>query len=185
MKIVPTALADVRLVEPRVHADDRGWLVESHRPEAFEALGLPAHFSQENTSLSHPGVLRGLHFQVRHPQGKLITVARGTIYDVAVDLRPGSPDRGRWVGVLLSAATPRMLWVPPGFAHGFYVTEGPAVVCYKLTAPYAPDWDRCLSWDDPTVGVRWPLQGPPILSERDRRGMSWQEALACLEGEAR
>ncbi len=185
MKSVPTALADVLLIEPTVYADDRGWLFESYRPAALEALGLPARFAQENTSMSHAGVLRGLHFQARQPQGKLLSVASGTIFDVVVDLRADSPDRGRWVGVQLSADTPRLLWVPPGFAHGFYVTEGPAAVTYKLTAPYAPRWDRCLAWDDPTVGVRWPLTGPPRLSARDRQGMSWDDALASLQGDGR
>lgn len=175
MRVTETEIPDVLLVTPTVHRDARGWLMESFHAERLAAFGIPRSFAQENRTLSQQGVLRGLHFQARQSQGKFVEVVTGAIYDVAVDMRDGSPTRGRWVGLELSADPPRSLWIPPGFAHGFYVMQGPAVVTYKLTAPYAPEWDRCLAWDDPTVGVRWPLQGPPLLSERDRQGQAWSQ----------
>lgn len=175
MRATPTRLPDVRLLRPEVHADARGWLVESFRAETLAALGLPVQFPQENLAWSQPGVLRGLHHQERQAQGKLVQVLVGAIWDVAVDLRADSPTRGRWVAQELCAERVEALWVPPGFAHGFYVTGGPALVQYKLTAPYAPEWDRCLAWDDPTLAIPWPLDGPPLLSERDQRGRAWAQ----------
>jgi len=175
MDVTPTALPDVLVLTSPIHTDARGWLVECFSAAEMRACGLPDRFVQENCSTSHTGVLRGLHFQEGPAQGKLLQVVQGSIYDVVVDLRADSPTLGRWAGLRLAASQPARLWVPPGMAHGFYVTEGPAVVMYQLTAPYAPQWDHCLAWDDPTVGVRWPLQGSPLLSERDRQGLAWSQ----------
>lgn len=157
------------MLELRRHTDPRGWLVETLRAEALQAAGLPVAFAQENLSRSAEGVLRGLHFQDPEAQGKLLLVLQGTIFDAAVDLRAG-PDFGRVHTATLSADAPRLLWVPEGFAHGFYVTRGPALVLYKLTRPWAPAAERCLRWDDPDLRIPWPLSGPPHLSEKDSRG---------------
>lgn len=178
VKATPTEIPEVMRVRSPVHRDERGFLVETFRADGMAALGLPDRFEQENRSLSHQGVLRGLHFQERQAQGKLVTVLTGRIWDVAVDLRAGSPTRGRHVGLELGPDPGESLWIPPGFAHGFYVLEGPAVVVYKLTRAWAPGWDRCLAWDDPELAIPWPLAGPPLLSERDRRGMPWAQAPA-------
>lgn len=178
MRSTPTRLPDVRLLQPQVHRDPRGWLAESFRADHLAALGLPTVFPQENQAWSRAGVLRGLHHQERQAQGKLVQVLVGAIWDVAVDLRADSPTRGRWVALELCEERVEALWVPPGFAHGFYVTRGPALVQYKLTAPYAPQWDRCLAWDDPTLAIPWPLEGAPLLSDRDRRGQSWADTPA-------
>jgi dTDP-4-dehydrorhamnose 3,5-epimerase len=164
MRCIPTALPGVVVVEPAVYADDRGWFMESFNEARFEAglvaLGLPAprRFVQDNHSCSHAGVLRGLHYQLPpHPQGKLVRVVRGSAFDVAVDIRRGSPTFGRWVGVELTAANHRQLWIPEGFAHGFVALEDDTHFLYKTTDVYAKDCERAIRWDDPDVGIAWPL----------------------------
>jgi dTDP-4-dehydrorhamnose 3,5-epimerase len=161
-----TALPGVLEIEPRVFRDDRGFFLERYHAERYHAHGLDAAFVQDNHSRSVRGVLRGLHFQRRHPQGKLVECARGAIYDVVVDLRPGSPTFGRWTSVTLSDADGRQLWVPPGLAHGFCVLTEEADVLYKCTAPYRPDDEGGLVWDDPDLGIAWPIAAP-LLSVKD------------------
>ena len=170
----------VRLDPPR-HRDERGWFQALLTPAAGEDLLGWRPFVQVNRSSSGPGVLRGLHLQRRRPQGKLIQVLRGAIFDVAVDLRPGSPRFGAWVGLWLRAERGGALWVPPGFAHGFY-SPGGAELIYLVTEPWDPGGELCLAWDDPAVGVRWPLAGRPLLSERDAAGLDLARARALLEG---
>ncbi|MCB9778472.1 MAG: dTDP-4-dehydrorhamnose 3,5-epimerase [Alphaproteobacteria bacterium] len=182
MLVAPTELPGVLLLHTERFRDHRGWVSESYRASRLPGLGIPDHFAQENTSWSEQGVLRGLHFQEREPQGKLITVHRGAIRDVAVDLRPDSPTHGQWTAVTLQEADGVSLWVPPGCAHGFYVLQGPAIVSYKLTAEWAPQWDRCLAWDDPTLAIDWQLTSPPVLSDRDRQGLTWAQAAALDVG---
>lgn len=173
MKVTETALPGVLLLEPEVFADARGLFFESWNAGRFEqATGLAPGFVQDNHSRSRRGVLRGLHYQAGMPQGKLVRVACGEIFDVAVDLRRGSPHFGRWTGVHLSGENHRQLWVPPGFAHGFLVLSGQADVLYKTTAHYDPVLERTLLWNDADVAVDWPLAGSaPLLSERDARGL--------------
>jgi dTDP-4-dehydrorhamnose 3,5-epimerase len=172
MKISPTAIPDVLVLEPRVFKDARGFFFESYNHGAFcRATGLDVDFVQDNHSRSGRGVLRGLHFQIEQPQGKLVRTAAGAIFDVAVDLRADSATFGRWVGVELSAENFRQIWVPPGCAHGFLVLSERADVLYKTTDYYAPAHERCLRWDDPQVGVVWPLHGgTPVLSAKDMAG---------------
>jgi dTDP-4-dehydrorhamnose 3,5-epimerase len=173
MKVTPTGMAEVLLLEPRVFGDSRGFFLESFNQKAFEAAtGVALPFVQDNHSRSARGVLRGLHYQLRQPQGKLVRVARGAVFDVAVDIRRGSPGFGRWVGAELSEENQRQMWVPPGFAHGFLVLSESADVLYKTTDYYAPEHERCIAWDDPAIGVQWPLDGAPRLSEKDRQGRS-------------
>lgn len=168
MKAIPTALPGVILLEPKVFGDDRGFFFESYNRRAFrEATGLDPDFVQDNHSRSARNVLRGLHYQVRQPQGKLVRVTSGEVYDVAVDLRRSSPAFGRWVGLTLSAANHRMLWVPEGFAHGFVVTSEHAEFLYKTTDYYAPEHERSLLWNDPALGIAWPVEGTPLLKPRD------------------
>ncbi|NDC54422.1 MAG: dTDP-4-dehydrorhamnose 3,5-epimerase [Planctomycetia bacterium] len=168
MIVTPTDLPGVLVVEPRVYEDDRGCFFESFNERAFAAaVGGPVTFVQDNHSVSRSGVLRGLHYQVEQPQGKLVRVVVGSVYDVAVDIRPGSPTRGRWVAIELSAANRRQMWIPAGFAHGFLVTSPVAEVLYKTTDYYAPAAERCIVWNDPTLAIAWPLSGPPILSAKD------------------
>ena len=168
MKAITTEIPGVLLLEPRVFTDDRGAFFESFNTATFAAAtGLQVAFVQDNQSTSRRHVLRGLHYQEPRPQGKLVRVLAGTIFDVAADIRPGSPTFGRWVGVELSGENRRQLWVPEGLAHGFLVLSEVAEVLYKTTAFYAPDCERCLRWDDPTLGIRWPLEGSPRLSPRD------------------
>ena len=167
MKVTATELPGVLLIEPVVHRDGRGFFLESWREERYRDAGLPGPFVQDNHSRSPRGVLRGLHYQVEMPQGKLVRVAGGEIFDVAVDLRRSSPTFGHWVGVTLSDRDHRQLWIPPGFAHGFYVTSEQADVIYKSTAPYVQAHDRALRWDDPELAIAWPLTGAPVLSPRD------------------
>ncbi len=157
------------LLIPRVHGDQRGFFAETFRQEAFEAVCGPYRFVQDNHSGSRRGILRGLHYQVRHTQGKLVRAVAGEVFDIAVDLRRGSPYFGRWVGVSLSAESKLQLWIPPGFAHGFYVLSEWAEVFYKTTDYYAPEWERGLRWDDPALGIEWPLpEGTaPLLSAKD------------------
>lgn len=168
MNVTETALPGVKRLEPRVFEDARGFLLESWNRQTFAALGLEADFVQDNHSRSIRGVLRGLHYQLHEPQGKLVRVVNGAVFDVVVDLRRSSPAFGQWTGTELSAENHRMLWIPPGCAHGFLVLSETADVLYKATAHYAPQWDRGIRWDDPAIGVRWPLAGPPILSDKDR-----------------
>jgi dTDP-4-dehydrorhamnose 3,5-epimerase len=166
LKISETALPGVLLVEPRVFADDRGFFLETHQAERYAAAGIGPTFVQDNFSRSVRGTLRGLHFQEPKAQGKLIQVLRGTVYDVVVDVRRGSPTFARWLGVELSGDAPKQLWIPPGFAHGFCVTSDAADFHYKCTAPYAPDAERSIRWDDPAVGYTWPV-AQPLLSAKD------------------
>ena len=171
MEKITTAIADVFMIAPKVFGDDRGFFLESYNRRSMAALGIDFDFVQDNHSRSAMGVLRGLHYQIRQPQGKLVRVVAGEVLDVAVDLRRASPTFGRWVGMTLSAENKRMAWVPPGFAHGFYVTSEFAEVLYKATDYYAPEHERSLLWNDPAIGVDWPLSGEPLLSEKDRKGL--------------
>jgi len=177
MQIVDTALTGVKILEPKVFGDERGFFLESWNRAAFEAAGLPGAFVQDNHSRSARGVLRGLHYQIRQPQGKLVRVTSGAVFDVAVDLRGDSPEFGRWAGAVLSAENRRQLWVPPGFAHGFLVLSDTADFQYKCTEYYAPAHERSLAWNDPSVGIEWPLaeSGVPRLSAKDRAAASLAE----------
>lgn len=177
MKATRTAIPDVIELEPRVFGDERGFFYESFNQRAFqEATGVELQFVQDNHSRSTRGVLRGLHYQVKQPQGKLVRVVRGAIFDVAVDLRRSSPTCGRWVASELSEDNRRQLWVPPGFAHGFLVLSESADVLYKTTDYYAPEHERCIRWDDAEIGIGWPAGVSPRLSERDRRGEAFAAA---------
>lgn len=177
MKITTTALQDVLLLEPVVHEDERGHFFESFNARGFEqATGLHPRFVQDNQSHSRHNVLRGLHYQIRQPQGKLVRVIFGEVFDVTVDLRESSPTFGQWAGFRLSAQNRQMLWIPPGFAHGFLVLSKFADCLYKATDYYAPQHERCLRWDDPTIGIEWPLDGPPLISGRDLAGMPFTGA---------
>ena len=168
MKVVPTALPGVMIVEPRVFEDQRGFVFESYQATRYAAAGLPERFVQDNHSRSLPGTLRGLHYQLRRPQGKLIRVVVGSVFDVAVDIRRGSPTFGRWVSVELSAANKRQLFIPPGFAHGYCVSSPEASeVEYKCTAYYAPEDERGLAWNDPTIAIAWPVTAP-VISDKDK-----------------
>jgi len=170
MKVTATALPDVRLIEPRVFGDERGFFFESWNARAFAAAGLPATFVQDNHSRSARGVLRGLHYQIEHAQGKLVRVTAGVVFDVVVDLRRSSPTFGRSFGLMLSAANWRMLWVPPGFAHGFLALSDNAEFLYKTTDYWYPEHERTLLWNDPALGIDWPLSGAPILTAKDAAG---------------
>ena len=177
MNVIPTELPDVLLLEPRVFGDERGFFFESFNARAFaEATGVTREFVQDNHSRSVRGVLRGLHYQISQPQGKLVRVVAGEVFDVAVDLRRGSPTFGRWAGVNLSADNKRMMWVPEGFAHGFLVLSESAEFLYKTTDYYAPEHERCIRWDDPQLAIGWPLQEAPQLSAKDRSGVVLAEA---------
>ena len=168
MKIEATTIPDVLVFEPTVHGDARGYFMETFRQSHFTARGIDAAFVQDNQSRSGRGILRGLHYQLKFPQGKLIRVLSGAVYDVAVDLRQSSPTFRQWVGITLSADNHRQLWVPPGFAHGFYVTSASAEIAYKCTEYYHPEDDHSLLWNDPALGIEWPLTGgEPILSAKD------------------
>jgi len=177
MKASPTAIADVLLIEPRVFGDARGFFYESFNARAFaEATGVNLGFVQDNHSKSARGVLRGLHYQSQHPQGKLVRVVAGEVFDVAVDIRPQSPTYGQWVGEILSASNHRQLWIPPGLAHGFLVLSDTAEFLYKTTDYYAPEYERCLAWDDPTVNINWPLNGAvPLVSAKDAAGQRFAQ----------
>ena len=168
MNIIETPLPGVLLLEPEVFGDARGFFLESWNRQTFAGLGLDLDFVQDNHSRSAKGVLRGLHYQLNEPQGKLVRVVSGAVFDVAVDVRKSSPHFGQWVGYELSADNHRMLWIPPGFAHGFLVLSEVADFLYKTTAYYAPQWDRGIRWDDPQIGVQWPLEGAPTLSAKDQ-----------------
>jgi dTDP-4-dehydrorhamnose 3,5-epimerase len=172
-----TSLADVLVIEPKRFGDARGFFMETWNARSFDALGIEAQFVQDNHSRSAKNVLRGLHYQLRQPQGKLVRVSAGEIWDVVVDLRRGSPGFGRWAGTRLDAESARMLWVPPGFAHGFLVLSESADVQYKTTNFYAPEHERTLLWNDPAIGIDWPLAGgEPVLSDKDRRGTPLAQA---------
>lgn len=178
-KFNPTPLPEVVEIVPRVFRDPRGFFLESWNARTFAAGGLDVDFIQDNHSRSSRGILRGMHYQVRQPQGKLVRVVQGQVFDVAVDLRRSSPTFKKWVGVYLSASKHNMLWVPPGFAHGFYVTSESADLLYKCTDLYAPDDDHILSWNDSEIGIEWPLVGgePPVLSDKDAGGKRLQDAV--------
>ena len=173
MRVLDTAIADVRIIEPQVFGDARGFFFESFNLREFRtATGLDdVQFVQDNHSRSAQGVLRGLHYQITHPQGTLVRVVAGSVFDVAVDLRQSSPHFGQWVGVELSAENKRQLWIPAGFAHGFFVTSASAEVLYKTTDYWHPEHERCLLWNDPALGIDWPLQGTPLLSGKDKAGV--------------
>lgn len=171
MQAIQTAIPEVLIIAPKVFGDSRGFFFESFNARSFRALtGLDVSFVQDNHSRSAKGVLRGLHYQIRQPQGKLVRVTRGSVFDVAVDLRRNSPNFGKWVGVELSEDNHRQLWVPPGFGHGFVVLSESADFLYKTTDYYAPEHERCVIWNDPTIGIDWPLDGEPLLSAKDRDG---------------
>jgi dTDP-4-dehydrorhamnose 3,5-epimerase len=176
MQITPTALPDVLLIEPRVFIDDRGFFYESWNRRAFAAAGIDADFVQDNHSRSGKGVLRGLHYQIEHAQGKLVRVTAGEVFDVAVDLRRSRATFGRSVGVVLSAANHRMLWIPPGFAHGFVVLSDSAEFLYKTTDYWHPEHERTLLWNDPALAIEWPLPGAPTLAARDAAGRPLADA---------
>lgn len=177
MKVISTDIPDVVVLEPKVFSDERGLFFETYNRRTFrQAVGLDPDFVQDNQSRSMRNVLRGLHYQVRQSQGKLLRVTFGRVFDVAVDLRRSSPTFGRWTGVELTAESRRMVWIPPGFAHGFLVLSDQADVQYKTTEYYAPEFERAMLWCDPAVGIRWPLEGPPIVSHRDAAGRSLGDA---------
>ncbi len=178
MKVVDTALPEVRIIEPQVHEDERGFFLESWNARSFAAAGIDAAFVQDNQSRSARGVLRGLHYQRVQPQGKLVRVVAGRAFDVAVDIRRSSPHFGRWTGVELSAQNRRMLWIPPGFAHGFLALEDGTDLLYKCTDYYAPEHDRTILWSDPALAIAWPLDGlgEPLVSAKDNTGLLLAEA---------
>ena len=177
MKISPAQIPDVLLIQPKVFGDARGFFFESYNAKRFRELtGLSVAFVQDNHSRSQKGVLRGLHYQIRQPQGKLVRVVAGEVFDVAVDLRRASATFGRWVGERISAANKRQMWVPPGFGHGFYVLSETAEVLYKTTDYYAPEHERCIRWDDPDLGIRWPLDESPMVSAKDQQGVFFKDA---------
>jgi dTDP-4-dehydrorhamnose 3,5-epimerase len=178
VKVTATSISDVLVIEPVVHGDARGFFLESWHAERYAGAGIALPFVQDNHSRSVRGTLRGLHYQIEQPQGKLVRVVTGEVFDVAVDLRRSSPTFGRWVGEVLSGDNRRQLWVPPGFAHGFYVLSESADLLYKCTEFYVPQHDRTLRWDDSDVGVTWPLLDgcPPLLSPKDAAGLSFRDA---------
>jgi len=177
MKAIALSIPDVMLFEPTVFGDERGFFFESYNQRIFEeAVGRPVNFVQDNHSRSAAGVLRGLHYQIKQPQGKLVRVVQGEVFDVAVDMRKSSPTFGRWVGEYLSAENKRQLWVPEGFAHGFLVISETAEFLYKTTDFYAPIHDRCLAWNDPELNIQWPVSGQPTLSGKDQQGRAFGNA---------
>ncbi|TCK75039.1 dTDP-4-dehydrorhamnose 3,5-epimerase [Acidipila rosea] len=176
MKVTETSLPGVLLLEPRLFTDSRGWFAEFYNERVFAEAGLPSHFIQDNQSHSTEGVLRGMHYQLGAPQGKLVRVLSGTIYDAVVDLRPGSPTRGQWAGFELSSENRHILWIPEDFAHGFKVLSKTADVLYKVTKPYDSRAERTLRWDDPEVNILWPGSATPVLSSKDADGKFWSEA---------
>jgi dTDP-4-dehydrorhamnose 3,5-epimerase len=178
MNFVRTAIPDVVVIEPKVFGDARGFFLESWNARAFAIAGIRAEFVQDNHARSTKGVLRGLHYQIHQPQGKLVRTVVGEVFDVAVDLRRSSPTFGRWVGERLSRENRRMVWVPPGFAHGYLVLSDVAEVLYKATDYYAPEHERSIVWNDPDLGIGWPLAGPPVLSAKDAAGVRLRDAEA-------
>lgn len=177
MKVTPLSIPDVFLIEPQVFGDERGFFFESFNQAKFEAaIGRQVAFVQDNHSRSAKNVLRGLHYQIRQPQGKLVRVVQGEVFDVAVDLRKGSPTFGRWVGEVLSAENKRQLWVPEGFAHGFVVLSDTAEFLYKTSDYYAPEHERCIIWSDPNLKIEWPISTAPTISLKDARGQQFLQA---------
>ncbi|MBC7126083.1 MAG: dTDP-4-dehydrorhamnose 3,5-epimerase [Bacteroidales bacterium] len=177
MKATPLAIPDVFLIEPQVFGDERGFFFESYNHAKFEhAIGRKVHFVQDNHSKSARNVLRGLHYQIQNPQGKLVRVVEGEVFDVAVDLRKSSPTFGQWVGERLSANNKHQMWVPEGFAHGFVVLSQTAEFLYKTTDYYAPEFERCLLWNDSDIDISWPSTTPPMLSNKDLNGRTLKEA---------
>ena len=176
MKRLPTAIPDVLLIEPKVFGDQRGFFFESYNRRTLAELGVTGEFVQDNHSRSAKGVLRGLHYQFRHPQGKLVRVIAGEVFDVAVDLRRSSPTYGQWVSAILSAENKTMMWIPPGFAHGFLTLSESAEFLYKTTDYWHPDDERCLIWSDPDLAIRWPLEGLPQLAAKDSAGLKFSAA---------
>jgi dTDP-4-dehydrorhamnose 3,5-epimerase len=177
MQVVQTAIPEVLILEPKVFGDDRGFFFESFNQQTFQNLtGINAQFEQDNHSKSAANVLRGLHYQIEQAQGKLVRVTAGEVFDVAVDIRRQSATFGKWVGVLLSAENKRQLWVPPGFAHGFVVLKDNTEFLYKTTDYYAPQHERCIRWDDPTIGIEWPVTQALILSGKDQLGVALSQA---------
>ncbi|MBL8500968.1 MAG: dTDP-4-dehydrorhamnose 3,5-epimerase [Nitrosomonas sp.] len=177
MKATPLRIPDVFLLEPRVFGDDRGFFYESFNQRAFEsAIGKPVCFVQSNHSRSAHNVLRGLHYQIQHAQGKLVRVVAGEVFDVAVDIRRSSPTFGHWVGEILSAENKKQLWIPAGFAHGFVVLSESAEFLYNTTDYWAPEFERCIVWNDKALAINWPISGSPVLSEKDARGATFTAA---------
>lgn len=176
MNIIKTEIPDVLIIEPKVFGDARGFFFESYNQKAMAEAGITAAFVQDNHSRSAKNVLRGLHYQIQQPQGKLVRVVVGEVYDVAVDVRRSSPTFGQWVGFNLSAENKRMAWIPPGFAHGFLVVSDYAEFLYKTTDFWAPQHERCIRWNDPDLGIAWPLQGEPLLAAKDSAGVQLKDA---------
>ena len=173
MQVIATALDEVKLIVPKVFRDERGYFFESWQQQKFAELVAPIHFVQDNQSLSVKGTLRGLHWQDQHPQDKLISVLQGEIFDVAVDIRKDSPTYGKWVGEVLSSDNHKQMFIPKGFAHGFYVLSETALVSYKCSDFYHPASERCIRWDDPVLAIDWPLARSPLISEKDNLGMAF------------
>ncbi|WP_018085576.1 dTDP-4-dehydrorhamnose 3,5-epimerase [Desulfurispora thermophila] len=177
MKVTETSLPGVLVIEPDVYEDSRGYFLETWNSARYRDYGLPEQFVQDNMSFSHRGVLRGLHYQLPpRAQGKLVSVAVGKVFDVAVDIRKGSPSFGKWYGTVLSAENKKQLWIPAGFAHGFVVLSEWAVFLYKVTDYYSPECERCIRWDDPHIGIRWPVDQEPVLSPKDLAGALLEHA---------
>lgn len=177
MEVIDTSIPDVKLLKPRVFGDERGFFMESYNKQTLaELLGLDLEFVQDNHSRSSKNVLRGLHYQLKQAQGKLVRVVAGEVFDVAVDLRRSSPTFGKWEGAILSAKNNHQLWVPAGFAHGFVVLSETADFLYKTTDYYAPEHEKCIKWDDPTIAIEWPFEGEPSLSEKDKQGVAFEQA---------
>jgi len=177
MQLIKTHIPDVLILEPRIFKDDRGFFYESFNQRSFNELtGLDVTFVQDNHSRSQHGVLRGLHYQINQAQGKLVRVIKGSVFDVAVDIRKSSPTYGQWVGEMLSEDNNRQMWVPPGFAHGFLVCSETADFLYKTTDYYAPQHERCIRWDDAEIGIDWPLDGNPIVADKDQQGLELKAA---------
>ncbi|MDZ4098953.1 MAG: dTDP-4-dehydrorhamnose 3,5-epimerase [Methylophilaceae bacterium] len=177
MRVTPTAIPDVLIIEPKVYGDARGFFYESFNQKEFQkATGLDVQFVQDNHSRSAKGVLRGLHYQIQQPQGKLVRVVKGAVFDVAVDLRKSSPTFGRWVGAELSEENAKQMWIPEGFAHGFLVLSESADFLYKTTDYYAPEYERSIVWNDPDIGIEWPEVASPSLSEKDKKAKSFKQA---------
>ena len=177
MEVIPAEIPDVLMIEPRVFGDDRGFFYESFNKKRFEeATGIAADFVQDNHSKSNKGVLRGLHYQIKQAQGKLVRVISGEVLDVAVDIRRSSSTFGQWVGAILSGDNKRQFWIPEGFAHGFVVLSDTAEFLYKTTDYYAPEYDRCIRWDDADLSIDWQISGEPLVSEKDEKGVSLNKA---------
>ena len=176
MNVIQTSLPGVLILEPKVFGDDRGFFFENYNKKTLTKIGITAEFVQDNHSRSVRNVLRGLHYQIKQPQGKLVRVITGEVFDVSVDIRSSSPNFGKWVGISLSAENKRMAWIPPGFAHGFLVLSEVVEFLYKTTDYWAQEYERCILWNDPYLAIEWPLQGEPILSAKDKIGQTVKSA---------